>query len=345
MAGAAPESGKDKTSNLPAPEVLKPQDETSPAAASEPVVTHTDKRSRRGSYRPSHKATFVALAVVVAILAVNAGIIAFVLRAQSKTVKQATQGQVSLSEDTLNKLGVNRSAVGNKGVELRVNPDAVFAGSVQIGGALSVGGALQLNGAFSASNANLAQLQAGHTSLNDLTVNGDGTVTNMNVNSSLVVAGITRLQGPVVASQLMTVNNSMNVIGNLSVGGTLAINTLHVSTLVVDSGITFGGHVVTQGVAPGVSAGGAVGSNGTVTVSGNDAAGTVAVNIGVGASGGVLASVTFRNAYSNTPHVVVSPIGAPVGNFYVNRTSSGFSISVTSGLSPGGYAFDYIVEQ
>jgi hypothetical protein len=146
-------------------------------------------------------------------------------------------------------------------------------------------------------------------------------------------------------SQLLSVNNNMNVIGSLSVGGALSVRTLHVSSLVSDTTLTIGGHIMTQGSAPGVGPGGALGSNGTVSISGNDTAGTVAANIGVGGGNGTLAHVAFRNQYGSIPRVVVSAVGRGAPGLYVSRTSGGFSIGVTGGLSPGGYAFDYIVMQ
>jgi hypothetical protein len=344
----APSDKKDQNSELPAPEVLKPQDgRAAEPAAADPAAASVDtrtKRAHRGSYRPSHKATFIGLAVVVAILAVNAAVITFVLRSQAK-VKSTVEGQVTISQGDLDKLGVNRSPVGNQGVELTINPNARFKGQVEVGGNLSVAGKLQLNGAFEASAASLAKLQAGQTSLEQLDVNGDGTMSNLNLRKDLIVAGTTRLQGPAVFSQLVTVNNSVNITGNLAVGGTLAVANFHTSSLVSDNGIITGGHIITQGSAPGVSAGGAVGSSGTVSISGNDIAGTVAVNIGVGAVSGIVANVSFRSSYGNIPHVVVTAIGPGVQSFYVNRNASGFSIGVNSALAPGGYAFDYIVEQ
>jgi hypothetical protein len=108
--------------------------------------------------------------------------------------------------------------------------------------------------------------------------------------------------------------------------------------------LTIGGHVITRGNAPAVATGPGVGSNGTTSISGNDASGTVAVNTGVGAAGGLLASVTFTRAYSTTPHVIVTPVGNYV-NVYINRTVNGFTISSAGALAPAGYAFDYIVMQ
>ncbi len=332
----------------PAPEILHPQTEGGPAeyeAAPAQPPSQPSNRPRHGTYRPSHKATFIGLAVVVAILAVNAGIIAFVLKAQSKAGTLA-QGQVIISQGVLDKLGVSRNAIGDAGIELLVNPNARFNGDVQVGGNVNVAGKLTLNSTFSATSANFTQLQAGKTSLSDLDVNGHGTFSTLNVRNDLVVAGTTRLQGTVTLSNLLTVNNSANVRGNLAVGGVLSVNSLHVGSLTADTGVTIGGHIITRGTAPEVTKGGsALGSNGTVSISGNDQAGTVAVNIGVGAVSGIVANVTFHLAYANTPHIALTAVGRGIDSFYINRSATGFSIGVNSALSPGGYAFDFIVAQ
>jgi hypothetical protein len=143
---------------------------------------------------------------------------------------------------------------------------------------------------------------------------------------------------------MLTVNNNANFAGNLSVGGSLSAGSFNTGKLIVANSLTVGGHLVTRGSAPSVSRGSAVGSNGTVSISGNDLSGTVAVNAGVGAGGGIVARVTFNRQYDYTPHVVVTPVGPGAHDFYVNRDSTGFSIGVGS-LSTGGHAFDYIVTQ
>jgi hypothetical protein len=125
----------------------------------------------------------------------------------------------------------------------------------------------------------------------------------------------------------------------------LSARSFQASSLISDTTLTVGGHIVTRGLAPGVGPGSALGANGTVSISGNDASGTVAANIGTGGGGGILAQVAFRNQYGTMPHVVVTAIGAGVGSVYVNRSASGFSIGVNGALAPGGYAFDYIVMQ
>lgn len=349
-----PSSESKNQKEPPAPEVLKPQsdkkaddpaEEQPKAGATAGTSKASLLRPRHGTYRPSHKATFIGLGVVVLILVINAGVIAFVIKGQSKSKSEAEQGQVTISQGVLDQLGVNRSAVGTAGVELTVNPDARFNGKLQVGGDVSIAGRLQLNNTFSASSANFAQLQAGNTALAQLNVNGNTSLSNVAVRNELAVTGITRLQGPVTVSQLLTVNN-LNVSNNLAVGGVLSSNGFHTSNLVTDSTLTIGGHIITRGAAPGISPGNALGSNGTVSISGSDAAGTVAANIGVGAGSGIVANVTFRRAYDSTPRVVITPVGGGInGSVYVNRSARGFSIGINGSMPPGGFAFDYIVMQ
>lgn len=348
MADSPSSETKDKTGEPPAPEVLKPQADKAAAPAEGAGSSDKPKitlRPRHATYRPSHKATFIGIAVVVAILALNAGIIAFVLRSQSSGDAKVNREEVTISSGALEKLGVSRNPIGHQGTELTVGPNSKFNGRVTVGGDVNIAGQLKLNSKFSATDASLAKLEAGETSLGQLSVNGDGTVTTLNARRDLNVAGATRLQGPVTLSQLLTVNNSVNVLGNLAIGGTLTARTFQASSLVSDTTLMIGGHIITRGTVPGIGRGSALVSTDTVSVSGNDASGTVAVNLGTGTRSGILAHVSFKSNYSNTPHVVVTAVGPGAENVYVNRSAGGFSIGVTSITGMGGHAFDYIVMQ
>jgi hypothetical protein len=330
----------------PAPEVLSVQSDGIESTASDQGTQHETRQAinpatpaRRIAYRPNHKATFVGLIVVGLILGANAVILSLVMRNQATAEDSAVKNGVTLSNATLNQLGVSRNPVGNAETELVVGPNSKFGGKVTMSSDLNVGGQLVLNSKLNASDAALAKLQAGDTQLQTLNVNGDGTISTLNLRKDLQVAGVTRLQGQLTVNQLTTINNNMNVAGNLSVGGSLSVRNFQVANL------TVAGHLISSGSTPGVSAGGATGSGGTATISGNDTSGTVAVNIGVGGGNGLLATVTFTTKYGSTPHVNVTPVGRSVPGLYVNRTSSGFTISADGSLGAGGYAFDYIVAQ
>ena len=342
------EDAKPQESGAPAAEELKPQGDGTDAAGSQTeqtqIVTQAAKR-RHAAYRPSHKATFIGLAVVAVILAVNGAALAFILRGQEEAEKAAEAASVTLSADTLEKLGVSRDPLGSEGVKLTINPETEFGGSVTIQESLSVAGSLNLNGRFTAPDAAFAKLQGGETALESLNVNGDATATNINARSDLQVTGATRLQGQVTISQLATVNNNLNVTGSLAVGGALSVKTLQVGNLQMTGDLRFGGHIITTGASPSASAGSASGSNGTESANGNDTAGTASVGLVLGSSGGVLATVSFGKGFTGTPHIVVTPVGRSVPGMYINRNANGFSIVTPSGVSPGGYAFDYIAIQ
>jgi cytoskeletal protein CcmA (bactofilin family) len=330
----------------PSAEVLQPRAEAaapSPTpAAGTPATAAQSKKLRQRGYRPSHRATFIGLAAVMGIIAINAIIIGLVLKNQAKSHDLAAKGQVSISTADLNQLGINRSNLGTSNVQLTVAPDTQFKGKVSVEGDTTISGPTNLNGKLTGTSATLTQLQAGNTSLAQLNVNGDGTLSTLNLRKDLVVAGITQLQGAVTLSQLLTVNNSANVIGNLSVGGVLSAKSFSFQTLTVN------GHIISSGSNPGIGpGGGSLGSNGSVSISGNDSAGRIAVNIGAGGNGsGLLANVAFRTQYTSAPHVVVSPIGFSCSLYVSNISVAGFSVGSSACLSAGNsLGIDYIVEQ
>lgn len=345
---------KDDKNGAVAPEMLKSKegaegeaaapDSAEPGKEAENGKIDAKTSKRRAVYKPGHRATIIGVVVVALILIVNGGIIYFIIKKQATTVKQLTQGQVTINQGVLDKLGVNRSSVGDDGVELTINPNTKFGGTVQVAKDFSIGGKLSLNGDFTAPSGAFAKLQGGDTSLTKLNVNADSSFSNVAIRSELNVTGTTRLQGPTTISSLLTAN-TINVAGNLSIGGVLTANNFHTGTFTVDSILYLGGHIVTQGTSPSIVAGNALGQNGTVAVGGSDAAGTVSVAIGVGATSGTIGTVTFRVPYSSTPRVVITPIGNTFGGAYINRNARGFTIVTSSPVPPGGYAFDYIVIQ
>lgn len=326
----------------PAPpaEVLQPRNVNQTGPAPTPLSPELKQKLTKRSFRPSHKATLLGIAAVMVILGVNAAIIGFVLQKQSQKDQLAAKSQVTLSTSQLNQLGINRSTIGDTGVILTVAPDAQFKGKISVDGNSSFSGPVLLDGKLTGTDASFSQLTGGKTSLSQLSVNGDGTLNTLNLRKDLAVGGITQLQGPVTLSQLLTVNNSVNVLGNLAVGGSLSAGSFSARTLGVN------GHLITSGTTPSIGRGGsALGSNGTVSISGNDVSGNIAINIGAGATSGTLVNLAFANLYGKIPVVVVSPVGVGADFYITNLSTGGFSVAVTSGLPPGGYHLDYIVEQ
>ncbi len=336
-----PPSTEPKT-GAPAPVVLQPKTE---ANGSEPLKDgkkdepiHLAKRS----FRPSHTATFVALAVILLLLAISGGGIFFLIRRQAQVKGKSSLADISVNKSLLDQLGVNRSSATDPSVALVVTPNAEFNGS------LTVSKDVKLATKLSAGQTSLTQLDAGNTSLTQLNVNGASSLSDTAVRTNLTVAGTTRLQGPVTLDKILTVNGGANVSGDLTIGGALTTNNFSARSLTSISTLTIGGHIVTNGPVPGIAQGPSAGPSGTVSVGGNDASGTVVMNTGQAPVAGIIASITFRTPYGTIPHVVISPVGAPTGSlqFYINRSSTGFSIGTSNAPAPAsGYVFDYIVEQ
>ena len=121
----AKSSSSASSSEPPAPEVLHAQADEQPA---EPEATASSVKPKahtplhRVTYRPSHKATFIGLGVVVVVLAINAIIITFVVQGQATANASGSQADVSISPAVLNTLGVSRNPVGDSGTQLWSHP-------------------------------------------------------------------------------------------------------------------------------------------------------------------------------------------------------------------------------
>jgi cytoskeletal protein CcmA (bactofilin family) len=227
-----------------------------------------------------------------------------------------------LTQEAIDNLSSNEATVGDPKQLLNIESNAVFSGKVLIRDGLDVAGPIKVGGDLN---------------LPGITVSGKSAFDEVQVNT-LSIAGDASVQGVLTVQQNLTVN------GQGSFSGPLSAPSITIDALSLSGDIQFARHIDAGGGTPSVISGGAVGSGGTVTISGTDTAGTITVNVGSGASGGVLATVTFVNKFNDNPHVVFSPVNNPAPNTFIsNRTSSGFSISSSSGLTAGSISFDYIV--
>ena len=344
-------------STPPAPEELSTADSSGATSAidgksdEQPLPTvgangtpKSSLRPRNATYRPSHKATFVGIGVVLIILTINAVVIAFLSSGQGNSGAEANRKDVTLSSTTLNSLGVSRNSVGSQGTELTIGPDTQFNGQVVVAGDADIQGKLKLKGTFSAPDASFVSLKAGKAAFSKVNINGDATASSLVLRKNMTIAGASRLQGPAVFTSLVTVNNSLNVAGNLSVGGVLSTRNFQANSLTSTSTLTIGGHIITRGHVPSIGKGGGVSGVATVSGSGNDTAGTIDITLGVGASAhGSLASVGFTNTYNGTPRILISPFDGSLGSFYVVKSSTGFTVYTNSTLGTGSYGFDYFV--
>ncbi len=345
------DSSGGKTSNEPEAETLKPRAdgdgvEAQPKADNK-VAKHTvsepEKHKRLRAYRPSHKATFIGLAVVIAILAINAGILTFLLK-KSSSSSQLDKG-VSISPGVLSKLGVNDSQIGSTNEKLIVGPAAQFNSVLTVAGNVSIGGQLKLNSTFNATGANISQLQAGNVTVNNINVNSSTTTSTLSTRGNFSVSGTAQFQNTVTVGQLLSVNGNAAVAKDLSVGGQITSSTIAANSLAITGSMQISGHIITGGGTPNVGPGGALGSYGSVSVSGDDTAGTLSFNVGAGSSSGTVVRVAFSSAYSSTPIVVITPVGFAANVYISSATAYGFDVNVGSALPYGGYSVNYIVMQ
>ena len=159
-------------------------------------------------------------------------------------------------------------------------------------------------------------------------------------------------------SNLNTVNANTLTTQTLTVSGTATIATLHVTgSTTIDSNLTVkgdttvediyvNGHIVSGGNIPQIASGAQAGSNASVSIEGNDTAGTVTITTGSGAATGELATITFNAPYSKAPRITLTPINASSAQaqYYVERSLGSFQVRAAGGVAPGTtYVFDYQV--
>lgn len=232
-----------------------------------------------------------------------------------------------LDQETLNEILTNESNVGNIDQTLTVAANAIFNGKVLVKDSLDVAGAINVGGALS---------------LPGITVAGESNFEDVNVSNNLAILGSISIQ------QSLTVQGGADITGNVAIAGTLSATAISADNIQFTGNAVFTRHIDTGGGLPSISSGTAVGAGGTVSISGNDVAGTVTINTGGGPPAGILANISFVNAYNNTPNVQITPIGSSGAglNYYASRTTNGFSIGTINAPSASTtYTFDYFITE
>lgn len=255
-----------------------------------------------------------------------AGIITFVSYQKSKVEegKKDTLLTEPLSQETLDQLKQSDVRVGDPKQILSVESNAIFSGKVLIRDSLEVAGQLKIGGPLN---------------LPGITVSGASAFDQVTINN-LDISGNTNIQGQLSVQQGVTIG------GNLSVAGSLSASSLTLEGLQLNGDLQLNRHIDAGGGSPGRTNGGALGSGGTTSVSGTDTAGTVNISTGGGSGSGCYITVRFNQSFNSTPHIVITPVGSGGAglNYYINRSSSEFSICTTNGAGGGkSFAFDYIV--
>lgn len=258
----------------------------------------------------------------ILLIVVSLIIVFVVIQSSNKqAAEEKTISTQELTQEAIDSLSGNEATVGDPKQLLNIESNAVFAGKVLIRDGLDVAGPIKVGGDLS---------------LPGITVSGKSAFDEVQLNN-LSIAGDTSVQGILVVQRGLTVN------GQASFSGSISAPSIITDALSLTGDIQFARHMDAGGGTPNVSGGGALGSGGTVTLSGTDTAGTITANIGSGGVG-VLATITFTSSFNGNPHVVFSPVGKQAPDAFIsNRTSSGFSISTASNLGSGSISFDYIV--
>jgi cytoskeletal protein CcmA (bactofilin family) len=323
-----PKQDPDEVNALETPEPTG-TDTPSTAAGSTASSVDGDKKDKPAKKKGNPVMAIISrlniyLLLFILIVVLAAGIVFIGMQRAKKEAATPTINTTPLTKEDLAKIQGTSASVGDPKQTLAIESNAIFSGQVLVRGGLEVAGQLKLGNALN---------------LPGITVAGTSTFDQFTANS-LNVSGDSVMQGS------LNVQRTLTVGGGASFGGPVSVPQITIGSLQLNGDLTFSRHIDAGGATPGVSSGTAVGSGGTVSISGTDTAGTVNINTGGSPPAGCFATISFNQRFNATPHVVVTPVGSAGGgvNFYVNRSTTNFSICTVTGAPAGSnFAFDYIV--
>ena len=329
-AGATPSA----TQTAPQDALEKTNEELGAAAASESATSADGTTSPDGKPGKQPSAikkflrrfnVYLLLFLLVVVLSVIVSVVGFL--DSKKTPKSPTIATQTLTQNDLKQLANSDATVGDTGQTLTVQGNAIFSGQVLVRSNLNVAGTIQLGGDFSvpritvSDTANLANTQIG----------------------TLQVANASTFQG------IVTVQNGLNVSGSTAFSGPVTAGQITVTKLIMSGNATLEvpNHIAFTGASPGRTINPtALGAGGSASVNGSDTTGTININTGSGPQAGCFVTVTFNRPFTNTPHVIVSPINAGAGqtDYYVTRNTTAFSLcTVNAAPANQVFAFDYFI--
>lgn len=258
------------------------------------------------------------------LIVVLSGFVVFIgLQRSKKELAQPTVTTTPLTQEALDQLKGSDTKVGDAKQTLSIESNAIFSGGVLVKGSLDVAGAIKVGGALN---------------LPGITVSGASSFDQINANK-LAVAGDSSIQGS------LNIQSGLTVAGGAQFGGTVSAPQLTVQSLVLLGDLAISRHIDAGGGTPGKTDGTALGSGGTSSVGGTDTAGTLTINTGGSPGPGCFATVSFAQKFNSIPHVVVTPVGSAAAglNYYITRTTSGFSICTINPAPAGStFSFDWI---
>lgn len=232
-------------------------------------------------------------------------------------------GNQPLSQSALQDLANSDATVGTSSQTLNVQSNAIFAGQVIARSNLEVAGTIKVGGGLS---------------IPSISVSGSGTFGSLQ-SGSVAISGNAAIQGN------LTTQGNLNVNGTGSFG-TLSAQRLSVGSLQLNSPLVLTSHITAGGPVPRKSDGNALGSGGTSSLSGSDTAGTITINTGGGPAAGCFVNVTFAQAFSGSPRVLLTPASSAAAGlpYYVNRTGTSFSVCTAAPAAAGqNITFDYAI--
>jgi cytoskeletal protein CcmA (bactofilin family) len=311
-----------KSESLEGPDIV----EGTPAD-NQPTVTPTVKSEAEvtASSKGILHALNIYFVIFVILILLAVGAVLFAAKSAKKPPPKKTTTH-SLTDQQIANLKGSTTLVGDAKQTLDVQSNSIFEGQVLLRNSLNVAGAIQAGG---------------NVSVPSIKVGGVANLGQAQIDSSFNVAGDSVLQGQ------LTVQKSLSVAGAVSVGS-LSASQLTVTSLQLKGDLNISKHVITSGSPVGRTSGTGLGAGGTVSVNGNDVAGTITVNTGSSPAAGLFATVSFTQKFTSTPHVIITPVGSAAGsvNYYVNRDTGGFSIGASTPAPAGSsFSFDYFVVQ
>ena len=265
----------------------------------------------------------IYLILFIFIIVLAAGIVMIGIQKNKKAATPTTVNTQTLSADELKKITESEQKVGDPKSTLSIESNAIFSGKVLIRDSLDVAGTIKVGGTLS---------------LPGINVSGESTFDQVKANN-LTITGNTAIQGQ------LSIQKGLTSSGGASFGGPVSAPLLTVQSLQISGDLQITRHIDAGGGTPGKIDGSALGSGGTVSVSGTDTAGTITINTGGGPGAGCFVTVNFTQKFSGNPHVVVSPVGSGASSlqYYVNRNNSNFSLCTANAPGAGqSFSFDYV---
>jgi hypothetical protein len=318
----------DQGLHAPADALSRTPDDLEQEQASQAAATPTDQSTEKKISpvkRFFRKVNVYLLGFVLVIVVAGAVTLVNYLNSQKAPPEAAIANQ-GLTEDALKQLANTDATVGGTSQTLTIQGNAIIAGQTLMRGNLNIAGNVQTGGSIQAPS---------------LTISGASNLAEAQINS-LQVATNTAVQGT-------TTLRDLNVSGTSSFGGAMTASQITVTRLILSGNalLQVPGHISFTGPSPSRTTNNNVlGNGGSVSISGSDTAGLININTGNNPTAGCFTRITFQQAFTGQPRVIISPVGSAAGQteYYVDRDKTGFNVC-TAIPAPANqlFSFDYFV--